>query len=228
MSRHPWVLQHLFGTCHYPASFAGETFGFLWNLGAVGFVWTQPHTWRSLPALRLSPALLPHHSWLESSLCGDWEWTTDHDIYRAKINQRKESYPFTGEQAFTDWNIFLLLQVLIILPLNVFLLTPLLIWNITLWFAKTHFVRWTLLIGAPLLTGHWVITGPFPVLSFHCSHHYVHRRSPQTSKRIILCWGSKQHKMLPKQTSSVYLYLFFQTTEETPTKFKSLTSDFLR
>lgn len=173
------IPEHLFGSCHDPSSFARDTYGFLWSLGPVGFMWTQAQTWRSLPALWLSPALLPCHSWLLLSqlgfpVCGDWEWTMDCDIYRAQINQRKESYPFTGEKAFTEWNILLLLHLLIMFPLNLFLLTPLLTWNITLWFCQDSLCEMNLTYWSTSARL-WVITGVSPVLSFHCSHHYVHR-----------------------------------------------------
>lgn len=127
-------------------------------------MWTQPQTWRSLPALWLSPALLPCHSWLLLPLlgfpvCGDWEWTRHHDIYRAKINQRKESYPVT------EWNIFLLLHVLIMLPLNLFLLTPLFICNITLWFCQDSLWDEPYLLEhlCQALGYHWSL--PSPLLS---------------------------------------------------------------
>lgn len=158
------------------------------------WVYVNPaQTWRSLPALWLSPALLPCHSWLllpqlGFPVCGDWEWTIDRDIYRAKINQRKESYPFTGEQAFTEWNILFLLHVLIMFPLNLFLLTPLLIWNTTLWFCQDSLCEMNLTYWSTF-AGHWVITGLFPVIT---------SSSPFTAA-IIMCTG-ELHKP-PKESS---------------------------
>lgn len=123
----------------------------------------------------LSWLLLPQ---LEFPVCGDGGWTLDHDIYRARLI--RESYLFTGEQAFIQWNIFLLLHVLNIFPLNLLLLAPLLIWNRTLWFCQDSLCEMNLTYWST-----WIITGLFPVSPFPAA--------------IIMCTG-EVHKP-PKGSS---------------------------
>lgn len=144
-------------------------------------MWTQPHTWRKSASsvvitntaawsllAAFAPAGIPCVWWLRMN-----QWP----CYRARINQRMESYLFTSEQAFMSETFsFFCMGLLFFLSMYSSSHSPHLKYNTVvlsrLEVCEKNLAHWS------TFARHWVITGLFPVLSFPCSHHYVHRRSP--------------------------------------------------